>query len=306
MAHPGNANKVVNLHAERHPILSQPQGGGRPTSKAIRALAVLQRLLTSLDLETIIKDFFSALSVEIPMDGVRYDYPELGLSFSYGRQTLQSCTYTLNVEDQELGTLVFRRRARFTECELERLEELLCTLIFPLRNAIRYQQALSLAHHDALTNLPNRKALEFQVKREMGLASRYGTPLSFMVVDIDHFKAINDRFGHLTGDRTLQQIARILTDNVRSTELVFRYGGDEFVILLSNTSIEGARVAADRIRQQLDKADFDALGKDSVRPTASIGISQMRQNDDAISLFQRTDEAMYDAKASGRNRVCVA
>jgi len=248
----------------------------------------------------------AAASADVPIDGLEYECPELGLNILHGRQAHHACVYRLTLEDSSLGTLVFRRRHRFKESELSKLEELLCVLIYPLRNALEHQRALRMAHLDHLTNLPNRQALERHIKREFGLAERYKTPLSFMVIDVDNFKLINDRYGHLAGDEILKNIAQTLTGNVRNTELVFRYGGDEFVILLSNTDLEGARLVAERLRVALDKLDFPQRETGGLVPTASIGVAQMKMGESPESLFKRTDEAMYDAKAQGRNRVICA
>lgn len=306
MSQNNSADKIVQFREPKSPAtrggIARPQG----LSRAVRTLSVIQRLISSLDTHTLLKEFATAVSADVPIDGLQYEYPELDLDILHGRQAHHACVYRLTLEDSSLGTLVFRRRHRFKEAELSQLEELLCVLIYPLRNVLEHQRALRMAHLDHLTNLPNRQALERHIRREFGLAERYKTPLSFMVIDIDNFKVINDRYGHLAGDEILRDIAKTLTGNVRNTELVFRYGGDEFVILLSNTDLEGARLVAERLRVALDKLDFPQREAGGVIPTASIGVAQMKLGEDPESLFKRTDEAMYDAKARGRNRVVCA
>lgn len=308
MSQSNAADKVVQLSEvpKTGAPDTAPPAPPESTSRANRALTVLRRLIITLDLDTLLGDFLNAVSEEVPVDGISYDNPDSETSMRFGRDALQTCSYSLTLEKEYLGSLKFMRRTPFDDSEMQTLEDLLCLVVHPLRNALRYQAALRSAHVDPLTQLPNRQALAHQTRREIGLADRHGTPLAYMLIDIDNFKSINDRFGHLVGDEALKRVAQILVSKIRRTELVFRLGGDEFVVLLSNTGAEGARLAAERIRTALADCELPVGQDRSIRPTVSIGVSQLTAGEDPDALFSRTDEAMYDAKARGRNRVCTA
>jgi diguanylate cyclase (GGDEF)-like protein len=276
---------------------------GEKLNRTLRTLETLQRLNHTLDLETLLEMFYQELTAELPLDGVEYHYEIDDIILKIGRQSQQSCFYNLILEKQEFGKITFRRRKIFTQEEMKTLEDHLFALVYPLRNAILYRRALKLAHRDALTGLPNRTTLTQQLNNEINSSVRYGTTLSLMVIDIDRFKVINDKYGHLSGDKILTTVSRILLDNIRSADLAFRYAGDEFVMLLRNTDLQGADLAARRIQSAINKAVFPTINVTTVRPTVSIGITELRADDDATSLFERADEAMYDAKARGRNRI---
>lgn len=155
---------------------------------------------------------------------------------------------------------------------------------------------------DGLTNAYNRVKFNEMIKGEIGRAKRYKRPLTLSIFDIDDFKRINDTFGHTIGDSVLITIANMARKNVRETSYLFRWGGEEFVILLPETTLEGARVQAERIRKEIADHEFEQVG----RVTVSFGLAQYREDDTADSFLKRADEAMYKVKASGKNRIEVA
>jgi len=124
------------------------------------------------------------------------------------------------------------------------------------------------------------------------------------MIDIDFFKAVNDTYGHQTGDKILCELAKILVKNVRDTDKVVRYGGEEFAIILPHTDHEGASVVGERLRSYIDKAEFVYKG-DNIPLTISIGISCIRKDDDINGVFERADNALRLAKQAGRNRVVI-
>jgi diguanylate cyclase (GGDEF)-like protein len=156
---------------------------------------------------------------------------------------------------------------------------------------------------DALTGLANRRFLMEALAPTLAAAQRHRLPLSLIMVDLDHFKAINDTWGHDVGDAVLQGFGQILQQETRQEDLTARYGGEEFVILLPYTDREGARRLAARIQEKLAAKEFPGLD----RPvTASFGIAQLAAGDDAAALLKRADQALYLAKARGRDRVETA
>jgi diguanylate cyclase (GGDEF)-like protein/PAS domain S-box-containing protein len=156
------------------------------------------------------------------------------------------------------------------------------------------------ASRDYLTGLYNRRAFDAALRDAMQLAEQRAEPLALLLLDIDHFKRINDRHGHEMGDRVLQSIARQLGASLRSTDLLARWGGEEFAILLAGTSLQGALVFADRLRTQVAEHRLQGLSV-----TVSIGIGELRRGEQADGLLSRVDSALYRAKHAGRNQVRV-
>jgi diguanylate cyclase (GGDEF)-like protein len=167
------------------------------------------------------------------------------------------------------------------------------------------EQLEKLATIDALTGLYNRRAILGKLHESINSANRYREILSLIMLDIDHFKKINDRYGHLTGDNVLEQIATSIRHNVRDTDAVGRYGGEEFVIILQKTNLSSAWVVAERLRGVIQNTQMkDPLGN-MFAVTISQGLVDWERAEDAPSLISRADEALHRAKEKGRNRVQI-
>ncbi len=158
---------------------------------------------------------------------------------------------------------------------------------------------------DGLTGLTNRAALDAGISKLLALWERHGRPLSVVMVDIDHFKSINDNFGHKTGDRVLQELAKRMTQVGRTSDILARYGGEEFVMVLPETDLEQAEKAAEKLRVLVERLRFHYEQK-PVPVTLSAGVAQARKGEDAGSLIERADKTLYRAKHAGRNRVLTA
>jgi two-component system, cell cycle response regulator len=182
--------------------------------------------------------------------------------------------------------------------------------------AIRRAQALettradnrrleSLATTDPLTRVLNRRALLDRLTAEVDRARRFNSALSLLLLDVDHFKQINDTAGHLAGDNVLRQLATLLEDAVRKVDIVARYGGEEFVTILPETATDGGVVFAERLRERIGAQAFDVGGEHPVHLTVSIGIATFPSARVASTedLFILADEALYRAKSGGRNQV---
>jgi diguanylate cyclase (GGDEF)-like protein len=168
------------------------------------------------------------------------------------------------------------------------------------------EQLERLANIDLLTQLPNRAALESRLAEEMERAIRYEQPLSVCFVDIDHFKSINDRFGHRAGDLVLRDVADSLDFTARSIDYVGRYGGEEFIVIAPGTWSADALVLGERLRAQLEKLDFEGVDDEPLKLTISVGIAGFPEHADSLPLLmERADAALYHSKASGRNRVTL-
>jgi two-component system cell cycle response regulator len=163
----------------------------------------------------------------------------------------------------------------------------------------------ALAHTDPLTDVLNRRALTERLANELDRARRYNSMVALLMVDLDHFKRINDTHGHLVGDDVLMEVATMLQHAVRSVDVVARYGGEEFVIVLPETAEPGAVAFAERIRERVEAHPFATDDGATLRLTASLGVAAFPGTgvDSVEDLFQRADQALYRAKAEGRNRV---
>lgn len=156
------------------------------------------------------------------------------------------------------------------------------------------------ARTDALTGLWNRRAFEENMAIQLAISQRYGNPFSIILFDVDHFKQINDVYGHHTGDQVLRQFAKVMADGVRASDLVTRYGGEEFAILLPQTDATGAAAIAERIRQKVEGLDF-CVGRHQLRIHISAGVASVTAEDTSESLVSRADRALYHSKSAGRN-----
>jgi len=262
-------------------------------------------LQTTLDFNKLISIFSSKIEAMVPHSAFVYTNSEFDLEIKNGVFTRHSCSYALKVEEQKLGTLKLMRNHKFDESELKLLETLLCCLIYPLKNATLYHQAIRMAYTDPLTQANNRTSFDDSVKREMSLAARYDKNLSIIFLDIDHFKHINDHYGHDCGDFTLASVAKRIKENLRGSDMLFRIGGEEFVILLSDTNMAGAELLAERIRSSIERHTL-VFDMETINVTVSLGVSALLKEDAASAFIKRADTAMYKAKNTGRNRVVLA
>jgi diguanylate cyclase (GGDEF)-like protein len=162
----------------------------------------------------------------------------------------------------------------------------------------------TMAYTDVLTKLLSRRAWRDSVQKEIGRAERQSLPLSILMLDLDHFKRVNDRFGHETGDRVLKKTAQAINSIVRKHDLAGRLGGEEFAVCLIGASLETATRIADRIREQVSALLFHDVP--DLRCTISVGVAELLAKEDLNSLLKRADEALYAAKKHGRNQVQLA
>jgi diguanylate cyclase (GGDEF)-like protein len=162
-----------------------------------------------------------------------------------------------------------------------------------------------LAIRDELTGAYNRRHLMEIIQREKWRSERAGVDFSIFIIDVDFFKNVNDSYGHLAGDCVLRAIAKTASDALRQTDYFGRYGGEEFAAVVTDTSVEGAMVTAERVRQRIEALRFPDIA-DELRLTASIGIAAAGAREETTAIFKRADDALYVAKRSGRNRCIMA
>ncbi len=212
-----------------------------------------------------------------PVDDHWYQLQEKAMTWPDGRIT----KYSIAVDISELK----ETQNRLAEAHAE----------LALKN--RSLEKLSVT--DALTGLYNRMKIEDLLENAIYFARRYDRLFSLILIDIDFFKVINDTYGHLVGDEVLRRLAELLRNNIRKSDYVGRWGGEEFLIVCTDTELDSCALLAEKLREQIASSDFETAGT----VTISLGVAGYRVGEDRVSLIRRVDTALYKAKENGRNRV---
>ncbi|VVO59645.1 GGDEF domain-containing protein [Pseudomonas silesiensis] len=283
----------------------QPPRPERSVSLAQMRQQLSQLLQTSLEPQRILGLFFREIQRLVPLDALSYEHKASDLRLEFGECAPHSISYSLNHEGEHLGRLVFRRKQAFSDQEQGNLESILSALLYPMRNTLLYRAATQSALRDPLTDTGNRIAMDQTLQREIEMSRQHLQPLSLLMLDIDHFKHVNDNHGHSAGDEVLKAVAGSIKHQLRNVDMVFRFGGEEFLILLSNTGREAAAMVGERLRFAAQEQEYAADGK-SIELTVSLGCSTLLPGESADSLLRRADNALYVAKRAGRNRLAMA
>ncbi|MBL4583993.1 MAG: GGDEF domain-containing protein [Pseudomonadales bacterium] len=283
---------IGNDSASSKPYPSAPQ-------LQLQLATVLQ---TTLDIETLLQLFYEEIADNLNITGLIYVNRNERIEIELGLKAQVNCSYRLSTPENRLGELKFFLNKPPQESLLKLLEISIASLLYPMKNALTYREVLQTAHTDQLTGAGNRAALDNTLKRQINLSKRHEQPLSILAIDIDWFKNINDTYGHVAGDEVLQCLVKTIAQPSRSTDQTFRYGGEEFVVLLHNTSPVGAAVIAERVRLAIEEQTVIVDGE-AIKITISVGTATLNTGDTAKSFFNRADRALYTAKRSGRNQV---
>lgn len=235
--------------------------------------------------------------------GGHFEYQEHGRGHFLNVRFIPELDWYLFVDKYENGAVAGIRRSLY-------LNLLVCLLVTALALGLvsialrRYQTRLAaLATTDTLTELPNRRGFDLLANQAIQEARRNQSPLCALLLDLDHFKQLNDSHGHLAGDTVLRGFARQLGDNLRQSDIICRWGGEEFILLLKDNTPEQARQLGEKIRQQTEQSRFSHAGS-SLQITTSIGLAELQADDALDQLIGRADRALYRAKQTGRNRLC--
>ncbi len=263
-----------------------------------------RRLQTTLDIRMVIQIFMEHLQEYVPYDHFEYYAESCGIHFGSSRKAVHSCDYHLALPQEDLGNLRLTRSRKFSEEELALIENLLSALVYPLRNSLLYKQAIDSALTDSLTGIGNKRALDVQLHREAEIAKRHHHDLSIIVIDVDKFKRINDQHGHSTGDDILHHVVKTIESVCRKSDLLFRFGGEEFVVILRETDLVGAYTIAERIRNEVEGTRA-FHGQHEIPVTISLGVATFEKTETLANLFDRADKALFRAKNSGRNKTCT-
>ncbi|MCX7982489.1 MAG: GGDEF domain-containing protein [Syntrophales bacterium] len=255
-----------------------------------------------------IKEFISngSLKLKIPNDS----FTKISLLFRNDRKCelfTKGYIFKLNDNLEEYYLIIFdQHRLTYNElvAKLSKLNDEVVDLSRQLKKKnSQLKEAINtvkrIMNTDHLTGILNRRAFEKSLKREISFAIRHKMPLSIIMIDIDHFKKINDTYGHETGDLVLKRFAITIQKSLREEDILGRFGGEEFILALPNTNSEHALDASERIRQKIEQKKIRYIRGNI---TASFGITEFSPSDDIRSLLKRADDALYEAKRNGRNR----
>ncbi|GJM45177.1 MAG: hypothetical protein DHS20C21_20190 [Gemmatimonadota bacterium] len=252
-------------------------------------------------LRGVLRDGSSELIATIPSD--RYNADVEG----YPGHECSSCLLVgLKMRDEPPAVLALHRFESadpFTEENRQRGQELAPVFAAALDNLRRFGRAEELSITDGLTGAYNYRYLRSALDREVARALRFREDFSLIMLDVDHLKGYNDVHGHLQGSEVLRRLSQVVMGELRASDILAKYGGDEFVVILPQTLREGARIVAERIRAAVEAYEFPGEG-DGMKITTSMGISQFPEDGDTTrELLEAADNALYQAKRTGRNRV---
>lgn len=216
-------------------------------------------------------------------------------------------------EDEEIEAQTFQKiavgylpKANLSREEMENMVDVALDKWSRLQQAIADEKKLEeLANLDLLTGLHNRRAILGKLSEYVNLANRYRDDFTLIMLDIDHFRKVNDQHGYLTGDEVLENIAALIRNNIRCTDIAGRYGGEKFIIVLPKTNLSSSWTVAERLRSIITQTEFKDAAGDIFSVTVSQGLAGWERNDDADSLISRTSEALHKAKEKGRDRVQI-
>ena len=269
------------------------------TEESLRTMYILQ---STLDINILIELFDNELKKMVSHDYLNYKNSIENININLGEIIKEKLIFNLKINNNSLGKFVIANNTKFNKWEINEIKNLMSVLVQPINNALHYKQAITNASIDPVTKLNNRTLFNKIINQEIDFAHRYEQKLLLMMIDLDNFKKINDNFGHNIGDVLLNLLGQELTKFMRRSDLVFRYGGDEFCIILRNSILDGAKKLANRVRNNIDENEFNCNDV-KIKISVSIGLAKLHDDDDSITFIERADKLLYDAKNAGRNNV---
>lgn len=305
------AQRTIRSMATKLPLAAQQMSEASLVSVSAstpeiqqHANSLLERLQTTLELTSLLNIFADYVSPKRWCDAIRFSTDTQVFNL-YDNESAESLsqphqhTALLYADEVYLGQLVYTLKHPLSMAIRRQLEVLHKQLAFPLRNALLFAQARQQALHDYLTALGNRNYLEEVLQHAIYQQQRLATPVSVMLIDLDGFKAVNDDFGHARGDDVLRTFAQLLKHQLRECDQIFRFGGDEFVLVLEDTQALGAQQAFQRLQRALQNDPKLA----ELNLSMSAGLTLLSAEDNVHALLQRVDDAMYAAKGAGKNQL---
>lgn len=260
---------------------------------------LMESLQTTLDTQELLDIFAAEVSKFLQFNGLQFHSQEGLFESSNSACRGHARFFELALGGQRVGRLVYYSKAMLSAMNVTRLQVLHEKLLYPLRNSLLFRQVKLMAARDPLTQLANRSAFDEQLTRHIQNTRRNNRRFVLAVLDLDNFKPVNDQHGHLVGDDVLREFARLLGQCIRGTDTAYRFGGDEFALLLDTDNIVNAEQVA--LRVQYSVLNNSLLKQYNI--TSSMGFTLVHTRDDVTSIFTRADNAMYQAKQQGRNRI---
>jgi len=281
---------ALNAEAITHSIYDKRQ-----------SLALINQLQTTLDLDKLLTIFSIEVAKYIDFSGLFFKSKTIRKTLRGSRKAKQERQFDLKIGSEFIGTLSYGINAPISLTNYKVLTQLHQCLLYPIKNALAYHHAMQLAMQDALTGLGNRRYFDEQLKRAMHNANRHHSLVGLVVGDLNKFKAINDTFGHAVGDQVLQEFANVLRQCIRDSDSPFRFGGDEFAILVENADENVLTIIESRISIAID----NNILLNKYQMTCSVGSTYMNRADDEHSFFERADRALYRKKLNNSQRLTI-
>jgi diguanylate cyclase (GGDEF)-like protein len=286
-----------NLFKENAKLKKRNSDLEKATSETVLLYDITKEICKFLDLDKIFASFKGQINKYVKVGDCKFLKNGADLSL-YD----QSAILPLKIDNEPIGYLVLNGTK---DKDKDKCHILVQQFLLGLKRAYLYQKIQELAITDSLTGVFARRYSLERLNEELERSKKFKYNFSFLMIDIDHFKEFNDQYGHLVGDAILREVSKVIKDNVRQIDLVGRYGGEEFLAILPEADKEQAKFAAERIRQAVASQQIKVYDE-NLKVTISIGISTFPQDSQgALTLIEKADLALYDAKGSGRNKVCV-
>ena len=263
--------------------------------------SLLEQLQTTLVLDKLLDIFAMEAARYIKFSGLYFKSKIVSKTLRGSRKAKHERQFELKLNDEFIGTISYSINNPISMHHYKDLQRIHQIVLYPLKNALQYHQAMQLAMQDALTGLGNRRYFDEQLKRAMHNANRHHAQVGLVLGDLNKFKAINDTYGHITGDQVLIQFANILRTCVRDSDSIFRFGGDEFAIIVENAS----EYALDIIQSRLDRSLKTNALLSKYQITCSLGTTFMNRADNEHTLFERADQALYRRKMNMSKRLSI-
>ncbi|MBU2869178.1 GGDEF domain-containing protein [Colwellia sp. E2M01] len=264
-------------------------------------VAFMSELQTTLELDQLLNIFSIEAARYIDFSGLYFKSPHLNKTLRGSRKAKKERCFELRMGDDFVGTLTYGINSPISLTNFKVLEQLHHCLLYPIKNAIAYHDAVQLAMQDGLTGLGNRRYFDEQLKRAMHNANRHHSLVGLVLGDLNKFKAINDSFGHVTGDLVLKEFADVLRQCTRESDSIFRFGGDEFAIIVENSTDSALIIIENRIEAILKNNPLLS----QYQLSCSIGSTFMSRADNEVSFFERADQLLYRKKMQGSARLSV-
>lgn len=259
--------------------------------------SLVAKLQTTLKIEEILSIYAENAKQVINFSGMQFQSSQGVTQIDNSDNTNPPYSFDLDINNEHLGQLIYFSQYPLTGNIEAKLVGLHNALVYPLRNALMYNRVLRLATKDTLTGLNNRSQFNDILLEKLERCRRQHRPFSLMLLDLDNFKQVNDSFGHKIGDDVLKEFSTVLQTSIRGTDSVFRFGGDEFAILIDDPEFITNKVIAQRIMRLV--GDSSVMAQYQV--TTSIGYTLVNSHDCEDEIFSRADKGLYKAKAAGRN-----